>query len=114
MKRILIADDSPFIRDQLRIQLQQRGAEVYEAKNGVEAVQKGAKIHPDLIVLDCQMPEMDGLHAARELHRMMPAVPLVMFALDSNQYLAEEAQKTGIRALFPKTKFFHLLNWIEK
>jgi CheY-like chemotaxis protein len=114
MKRILIADDSPFIREQLRDLLEQRGAEVYEAKNGEEALQKSQRVQLDLIVLDCQMPVMDGLQAARQLHQTMPEVPLVMFALDSSAYLDEAAKKIGIKALFPKTKFFQLLSWIEK
>jgi CheY-like chemotaxis protein len=114
MRRILIADDSRFIREQLRGLLEQRGAEVYEAKNGEEAVSKSERVHPDLVVMDCQMPVMDGLQAARQIHRSMPEIPVVMFALDSSAYLAEAARKSGIKALFPKTKFFQLLNWIER
>jgi CheY-like chemotaxis protein len=114
MTRILIADDSPFIREQLRGLLEQRGAEVYEAKNGEEALSKSERVHPDLIVMDCQMPVMDGLQAARAIHNTMPQVPVVMFALDSSTYLAEAAKKSGIKALFPKTKFFQLLTWIER
>ena len=113
MKRILIADDSPFIREQLRGLLEQRGAVVFEAKNGLEAVQKSQDFKPDLVVLDCQMPEMDGLQAARQLFQTMPQVPLVMFALDTSPYLAEAAQKNGVRALFSKTRYFQLLSWIE-
>jgi CheY-like chemotaxis protein len=113
MRRILIADDSPFIREQLRGLLEQRGAEVYEAKNGEEALSKSERVRPDLVVMDCQMPVMDGLQAARELHQTMPEIPVVMFALDSSAYLAEAAKKSGIKALFPKTKFFQLLKWIE-
>ena len=112
MMRILIADDSPFIREQLRGLLEERGAEVYEARNGAEALHKSARIHPDLIVLDCQMPVMDGLQAARELHRTMPEVPLAMFALDSGPYLAEAARQNGVNALFSKTHFSPLLQWI--
>ena len=114
MKRVLIADDSPFIREQLRGLLEQGGTEVYEARNGEEALQKSERMQPDLVVLDCQMPVMDGLQAARQLHQMMPEVPLVMFALDSSPYLAEAARESGIKALFPKTKFLQLLGWIEK
>ena len=113
MRRILIADDSPFIREQLRGMLEQRGAEVYEARNGEEALSKSERVHPDLVVMDCQMPVMDGLQAARELHHTMPQVPVVMFALESSPYLTEAAKKSGIKALFPKTKFFQLLTWIE-
>ena len=113
MTRILIADDSPFIREQLRGLLENKGVEVIEARNGEEALTKSERVKPDLIVLDCQMPVMDGLQAARQLRAAMPRVPVAMFALDASPYLAEVAKKIGIKALFPKTRFFQLLNWIE-
>ena len=113
-KRILIADDSPFIREQLRRLLEQRtGAEVYEAVNGEQAVQKSARVRPDIVVLDCQMPVMDGLEAARELSHTMPKVPLVMFALDNSPALDEAAHRNGIKALFSKEDWVPLLSWIE-
>jgi CheY-like chemotaxis protein len=113
-KRILIADDSLFVREQFRSLIQeQTGAEVYEAVNGEEAVQKSAEVHPDIVVLDCQMPVMDGLAAARELHRTMPRIPLAMFALEANHCLAEAAQQIGVSAMFSKLNWLPLMHWIE-
>jgi CheY-like chemotaxis protein len=113
-KRILIADDSPFVREQFRSLIQERtGAEVYEAVNGEEAVQKSAEVHPDVVILDCRMPVMDGLAAARELHRAMPRIPLAMFALEANSFLAEAAQQIGVNALFSKMNWLPLLHWID-
>lgn len=113
-KRILIADDSPFVREQFRGLIQElTGAEVYEATNGEEAIKKSAEVHPDLVILDCQMPVMDGLAAAREFRRTMPDIPLAMFALDADSFLSEAAQRVGVSALFSKLNWPPLLKWIQ-
>ena len=56
-RRILIADDSSFLREQLRNFLEQTSSwQVFEAANGLEAVQKTQRVHPDVIILDYCMP----------------------------------------------------------
>jgi chemotaxis response regulator CheB len=50
-----------------------------EGVNGLDAIAKAQEFHPDLIVLDFCMPVMDGLEASRQLTRLMPDIPLMMF-----------------------------------
>jgi CheY-like chemotaxis protein len=80
-KTILVADDNPKIR-KLLCQLFE-SEENYdicaEAANGQEAIGLALRHRPDLIILDLSMPIMDGLTAARELKRLIPDVPIILF-----------------------------------
>jgi CheY-like chemotaxis protein len=99
-KRILIVDDSPAIRKMLRETLGcEAGWEICgEAGNGREGIERARDLKPDLIVLDLAMPVMNGLEAARELTRLLPAVPLIMFTSYETTHLKREALAAGIRS----------------
>ena len=105
-KRILIVDDSPVIRKTLRETLaDQDGWEICgEAANGREAIQKAQQLKPDVIVLDLSMPVMNGLDAARELTRLAPSVPLLMFTNFETARLKQEALSAGVRTLVSKSE----------
>jgi CheY-like chemotaxis protein len=80
-KIVLVADDNPRIR---KILCQMFEAENYydicaEASNGQEAIALALQHHPDLIILDISMPVLNGIAAARELKRLMPDVPIILF-----------------------------------
>ena len=105
-KSVLIVDDTASIRRALH---QVFGSEADfdvcgEAENGREAIAKAQELHPDLIVLDLSMPEMNGIDAARTLKRLMPSVPLIVFSGYSDVFTAEEAHSIGISALVSKTE----------
>jgi DNA-binding NarL/FixJ family response regulator len=102
---ILLADDNPAVRSYLRGLLEQHeGWRVCdEASDGAEAVRRFQRGHHDLIVLDFQMPEMNGLEAARQIVRESPDTPILMVTLFSSKELSVEAQKAGIKGTCPKT-----------
>ena len=81
MARILIVDDSSLVRQRLRDLLQQHPdwRVCGEAVNGRDAVDKAQELNPDVIVLDFLMPGMDGLQAAREIGKVVPSIPILMF-----------------------------------
>ncbi len=83
VKTILIADDNPVIRRILcRIFEAEEDYDLCaEAKNGQEALELARQHEPDLIILDLSMPVMNGIDAARELKRIMPRVPIILFTL---------------------------------
>jgi DNA-binding NarL/FixJ family response regulator len=111
MARILIADDAAQIRGYLKYALSEVPGYVVcgEAENGGEAVSMAAKLSPDLVILDFAMPVLDGLEAAREIVKINPAVPLVLYTLHKNSHLELEAAKVGIRRVFGKGDDFDLL-----
>src|SRR5271154_5766640 len=102
--RILVVDDNPTVRRYLRGVLeQQRGWRVCdEARDGQEAVDKFQKLQPDLIVLDFQMPYMNGLDAARIISQLSPETPILMVTLYLTKQLSQEARKVGVRGACAK------------
>jgi len=105
-KTILIVDDNSHIRQALCNQFQREADfEVCgEAQNGKEAIAKAQELHPDLIVLDLSMPVMNGLDAARELKRLMPTVPLMMYSLFGDAFADQQAHLLGISELVSKSQ----------
>ncbi|MDQ8704828.1 response regulator transcription factor [Streptomyces sp. LHD-70] len=77
-QRILIVDDEPAVREALQRSLAFEGYGTDIAADGLEAVEKAAATQPDLIVLDIQMPRMDGLTAARRLRATGSTTPILM------------------------------------
>jgi CheY-like chemotaxis protein len=114
-KQILIADDSPFLREQLRLMIEQQhpGWQVSEAVDGAEAVRKSQQLTPDAVVLDLSMPEMNGLATGRRLKQLMPKLPMALFSIDTSSQLEKEAHLNGIKAVFAKTQWPQLLQWLE-
>src|SRR5712692_7950600 len=97
-KTVLIVDDNAYIRQAL-CDLFKREADFEisgEAENGKEAIAKARELHSDLIVLDLSMPVMNGLDAARELKRLMPAVPLLMYSAFGDRFVEQQARLVGI------------------
>ncbi len=103
--RILVVDDNPSVRRYLRGVLEQHDNwhVCDEARNGREAVDRYRKIQPDVIVLDFQMPEMNGLDAARAIAQHSPEIPILIVTLYLSRQLSEEAKKAGARGACAKT-----------
>ena len=81
--KILIADDNPYIRNALcrLFETEEDYDLCAEAENGKRAIELALQCQPDLIILDLSMPVMNGLDTARELKRLMPDVPIILFSL---------------------------------
>ncbi len=95
-RRILIADDEPLIRLDLREMLTTLGYNVVgEAADGATAVRLARDTTPDLVIMDIQMPEIDGLEAARLLTAENIA-PVLLLTAYSQKELVERAQQAGV------------------
>ena len=87
---ILVAEDVPINRDLLQTVLTQQGHEVTMAENGEEAVRQASSTEFDVILMDVQMPVLDGIAAARQIRRLpSPAGKVPIIALTANVMAAE-------------------------
>lgn len=94
--RLLIAEDESLIRMSLRESLQELGyLVVAEAGDGVSAVNMARQLRPDLVLIDVQLPQVDGLEAATTLYHEAIA-PVVLLTAYSSRELIEQARKAGV------------------
>jgi response regulator NasT len=100
--RVLIAEDEALIRLDLKEMLEEEGYEVVaEVGDGQQAVDRAAELRPDLVILDIQMPVLDGLAAAERIagDRIAPVIVLTAF---SQRDLVERARDAGAMAYLVK------------
>jgi len=94
--RVLLVDDQVLFREGLRTLLSvQRDIEVVgEAGDGIEAVREAVRLKPDVVLMDLQMPQLDGVGATRQLHSECPQSNVVILTtFDDDEYVFE-----GLRA----------------
>jgi DNA-binding NarL/FixJ family response regulator len=103
--RILIVDDSALIRRSLRTCIEEntRWEVCGEAENGKLGIQKVKDLCPDVVILDWQMPVMNGLEAAREITAISPATTMLMITMHDSEGLALQAHAAGIKEVLSKT-----------
>jgi len=96
---VLLVDDHALVRRGFRRMLDDDEAldVVGEASNGAEAVQLAAKLKPQVIVMDCQLPEMTGLEATRTILREQPDIAILMLSMHSEDTLVRQALEAGAR-----------------
>jgi DNA-binding NarL/FixJ family response regulator len=95
MIRILLADDHPIVREGLRAVLEtQPDFEVIaEAASGDEALRLALSLQPDILLLDLEMPIMDGVEAIRRLRQQQPAARIIVFtAFDNDERIIHAVQ----------------------
>jgi DNA-binding NarL/FixJ family response regulator len=115
MPRILIADDHPGMRRRVREALETEAGFIVcaEASNGVEAVALAASERPDIVILDLSMPELNGLEAAKEIHRQFPLIEMLILTMYDPLDLTHEEDETGIRSCILKTDFQYLMTTVR-
>lgn len=78
MKKILLVDDEDSIHLLYREELEEEGYEVHSALSGEEALEKLKIINPDLVILDINMPGMNGIDALRRIKEDCPNLPVIL------------------------------------
>ncbi|MDW8323310.1 MAG: ATP-binding protein [Burkholderiales bacterium] len=105
--RILVAEDHPINQKLTRLLLEDMGIEVLLADDGRAAFERARADRPDLILMDCQMPEWDGLQAARairawETEQGLPRVPIIALSANVMPGFAETCRQAGMDGYLSK------------
>ena len=101
---ILVVDDFAPWRDQIRSLLTARPAWkiIGEASDGREAVEKATELHPDVILLDVDMPRLNGIEAARLIRERCPRSKIVFVTQDGDDDIRDAAMRAGAIAYVRK------------
>lgn len=106
MKTILFIDDDQFVTTLYKAKLQSEGFSVDTAHSGTEAFEKLERIRPDVIVLDLNMPEVNGVAVLKTIRgtSSLKTVPVIIFSSGYVRTLVEEAEQLGIHKFFAKAQ----------
>ena len=115
LTRILVVDDNPAVRHYFRAILEQQGRWQVcdEARTGEEALQRVKKAPPDMILLDFQMPGLNGLDVAREISKSWPKIPILLVTVHLSKQLETAARAAGIRGACAKSDVGSLVQAVE-
>jgi DNA-binding NarL/FixJ family response regulator len=103
--RILIADDHDIVRKGLKMLIEEHaGWEVCgEARSGRDAVDKCTQLHPDVIVIDISMPDLNGLEATRQIRKACPRTEVLVITHHDSDEMAAEVMDAGARGYVLKS-----------
>ncbi len=116
MRRILLVEDNEMNRDMLSRRLARRGYEVVHAVTGRDAIEKATTVHPDLILMDLSLPDVDGWEATRRVKGQTETAAIPVIALTAHAMAGdrEKALKAGADDYDTKpVEFTRLLQKIE-
>jgi DNA-binding NarL/FixJ family response regulator len=102
--RVLIADGQPIVREGLRSVLSQQPSVtiIGEAQDGVEAIEKTVQLDPDIVLMDIEMPRVDGLTVLRSIQTRAPRSKILLFASSQHKEEFVEAMKLGCSGVLLK------------
>lgn len=102
-KTVLIVDDAYFMRKEISRVLKEAGYEIVgEAKNGKEGVKLFFELEPDIVTMDINMPEMDGIEATRQILSKVPDANIIAVTGSNSDEVKEEMMKAGAKAYLKK------------
>ena len=109
--RVLIVDDMPQVRQELREVLQLTGEleVVGEAANGLEAISQAEALRPDAVVMDLEMPVMDGFEATRQIKERGLVGNVVVLSVHADSGNLERARQAGADVFIDKASRFTTL-----
>jgi len=102
--RVLLVDDHALVRRGFRRMLEDEPTfqVAGEASDGLEAVQLAEQLRPDVIVMDCALPQMNGIEASRRILSKLPETAILMLSMHSEDTLVKQALEAGARGYILK------------
>ena len=102
--KVLLVDDHALVRRGFRRMLEDEPTfeVVGEASDGLEAVEAAERLEPDVIVMDCALPQMNGIEASRRILAKLPDTAIVMLSMHSEDTLVKQALEAGARGYILK------------
>ena len=110
MAKILIVDDEPYIRRFLSTLLIHKGYHVTLAEDGQRGLDRFLLERPDVMVLDLQMPRMDGVTVLRQVRGLNPLQPVVILSCGTTSETEKEIRALGVTEFVEKESAVHLLD----
>ena len=97
MATVLTVDDSPSIRQMIKVTLEPAGHSVIEAGDGAQGLAQAQAKRPDIVITDLNMPNMNGLELIRALRKQptLTGLPIVFLTTESNDAVKQEAKSAG-------------------
>jgi len=111
VKRLLIVDDEPLIVEVLSEHFKAT-YEIDTASNGADALTAVLRARPDLVLLDINMPRMNGVEVLKDIKKIDESIPVIMVTANEQVALAADALKTGAFGYVPKPFDFRYLDHI--
>ena len=110
MARILIMDDEPYIRRFLNTLLTHKGYDVTLAEDGQKGLDRFLLERPDVVVLDLQMPVMDGLTVLRQVRTLNPLQPVIILTCGTTKETEDQIRALGVKEFVEKGSAVQLLD----
>ena len=109
MAKVLVIDDEPYAQVLLELHLRPRGHDVLVAGDGWKGLQLYRQEHPDVILLDLDMPELDGVTVLKEIRAVDFKQPVIVLTGNSNPETEQQVRAIGVNEFVLKSSSMHLL-----
>src|SRR5215475_5961973 len=100
---ILVVEDYEPIRQLICLSLQEIGlSRIFEASDGVEAVQKAKEFQPELVLMDIGLPKLNGIEAAKRIRRCATHAKIIFISKECGPHIVQETVRVGARGYVHK------------
>ncbi len=106
--KIILADDHSIVRDGIRSLLEKEPGLIVvgEAENGRQAVQQALTLHPDIVIMDIAMPDLNGIEATRQLVAQCPGMKIIALSMHADKRFVAEMLQAGVSGYLQKNCAF--------